>query len=147
MLVLQVDRPGKSCLTAQVFPALFGTLTLLNPMQAFGDQLPPGWDLAGDVLLGTQSPRVSLMAITGAVSEPSLFLSHTHVVARLIRDPVGPVWAITTFYLLPLARNGMSDRPDLAEKVIRAHLISGAIVDVSTPVPRLCPVLTQQPFQ
>lgn len=28
----------------------------------------------------------------------------------------------------------MGDRPDLAEKVIRAHLISGAIVDVGPPL-------------
>lgn len=41
------------------------------------------------------------------------------------------MWAITTGLLLPLAKNGMEDRPDLAEKVVRAHLISGAIVDVS----------------
>jgi hypothetical protein len=45
---------------------------------------------------------------------------------------VGPVWAMTTAYLLPLAKNGMKDRPDLQEKVVRAHLISGAIVDICT---------------
>lgn len=47
---------------------------------------------------------------------------------------MGPVWAITTANLLPLAKNGMKDRPDLQEKVVRAHLISGAIVDVSPPL-------------
>lgn len=46
-------------------------MTLVNPMQAFADQLPPGWDLASDVLVesGTQSSRVALLSIIGAVSE------------------------------------------------------------------------------
>jgi hypothetical protein len=39
---------------------------------------------------------------------------------------------MTTAYLLPLAKNGMKDRPDLQEKVVRAHLISGAIVNICT---------------
>jgi hypothetical protein len=45
---------------------------------------------------------------------------------------VGPVWAIMTSILIPLARNGLKDRPDLAEKVVRAHMLAGALVDVST---------------
>lgn len=48
---------------------MFGLMTLFNPMQAFADQLPVGWDKAGDLLLSTHSPRVALTALIGAVSE------------------------------------------------------------------------------
>ena len=48
---------------------MFGLMTLLNPMQAYADQLPRGYDKAGDLLLGTHSPRVALTALIGAVSE------------------------------------------------------------------------------
>lgn len=52
-------------------------MTLLNPMQAFADQLPPGWDLAGDVLVGSHSPRVALLSVIGAVSMYNVPASHS----------------------------------------------------------------------
>lgn len=53
----------------QVMPAMFGLMTLLNPMQAYADQLPLGWDRGGDLLIGTHSPRIALTALIGAVSK------------------------------------------------------------------------------
>ena len=50
-------------------PAMFGLMTLLNPMQAYADQLPLGWDRGGDLLIGTHSPRIALTALIGAVSK------------------------------------------------------------------------------
>ncbi|KAK8847338.1 hypothetical protein IAR55_005195 [Kwoniella newhampshirensis] len=93
-----------------VFPVLFGILGLASPMMAFAQQLPQGWDKSSDLLLKAgYSERVALAGILPGI--------------------MGLVWAITTWYLLPLAKDGMKDRPDLAEKVVKAHFISGAIAD------------------
>lgn len=53
----------------QVMPGIFGVMTLFNPYQAFSDPLPLGYDAAGDLLVGRESPRVALAVLLGAVSE------------------------------------------------------------------------------
>lgn len=54
-------------------------MTLLNPMQAFADQLPTGWDKATDLLVATggYSDRVALLSIVGAVSKYILLPSNS----------------------------------------------------------------------
>ncbi|ORY28974.1 hypothetical protein BCR39DRAFT_182347 [Naematelia encephala] len=113
-------------------PAMISVGAFTAPGQVFGDVLPVGYDTATDAILGKESPRVALVyTLVGACKHYSFLLSNEICRASLLAAylVVGITWASLSALLLPLAKNGMNDRPDIAEKIVRAHSLACIIAD------------------